>query len=381
MAENEYTIREKLKDVKDGDHAGLILARYLVKQETDEKKKRDESSKHDQKATGSGKKSSRKDLYKRAQKATGKASAIYTQAFNRWKKAWESDNDLMRSFDVKRMIIGLGADNVLEAGLTLHHTYGVPYIPGSAVKGLCAHYCHELSKSKELGADFQMGDKKEKREDGKAFAAIFGNQNQAGMIRFHDTLIEPESLEKCLKDDVMTPHHTEYYGSTDETAPTDFDSPVPVTFLSVSGKFLFVISCDDVDESGMVTDEGKKWINFVWNLLEGALANKGIGGKTNSGYGFVPLVVPEEPPPPPKEWLKKGDKRTLTRLSKTEAKKFGKEFLFVDEEGTPCIVKNDEEKEIKKLVPNPGDTIELIYVTEQTQNKVKFLQFCLPKVE
>ena len=32
-----------------------------------------------------------------------------------------------------RLIVGLGGDNVLETGITLHHTYGVPIIPGSAM--------------------------------------------------------------------------------------------------------------------------------------------------------------------------------------------------------------------------------------------------------
>jgi CRISPR-associated protein Cmr6 len=43
-----------------------------------------------------------------------------------------------------RLIVGLGGDNVLETGLTLHHTYGVPLIPGNALKGLAAHYCDQV---------------------------------------------------------------------------------------------------------------------------------------------------------------------------------------------------------------------------------------------
>src|ERR1700680_515711 len=43
-----------------------------------------------------------------------------------------------------RLIVGLGSENVLETGIRLHHTYGLPVIPGSALKGLAAHYCHEI---------------------------------------------------------------------------------------------------------------------------------------------------------------------------------------------------------------------------------------------
>lgn len=39
-----------------------------------------------------------------------------------------------------RMLIGLGASHPHETSMTLHHIYGVPYIPGSAVKGVTRHW-------------------------------------------------------------------------------------------------------------------------------------------------------------------------------------------------------------------------------------------------
>jgi hypothetical protein len=35
-----------------------------------------------------------------------------------------------------RLVVGLGADSVLETAITLHRIYGFPIIPGSALKGL-----------------------------------------------------------------------------------------------------------------------------------------------------------------------------------------------------------------------------------------------------
>jgi Uncharacterized protein predicted to be involved in DNA repair (RAMP superfamily) len=35
-----------------------------------------------------------------------------------------------------RLVVGLGAGNVLETSLTLHHIFGIPYIPASALKGV-----------------------------------------------------------------------------------------------------------------------------------------------------------------------------------------------------------------------------------------------------
>ncbi len=37
---------------------------------------------------------------------------------------------------VWRLIVGLGLPSPLETGITLHHLYGFPYLPGSAVKGV-----------------------------------------------------------------------------------------------------------------------------------------------------------------------------------------------------------------------------------------------------
>ena len=39
-----------------------------------------------------------------------------------------------------RLVVGLGNESVYEISITLHHIYGFPYIPGSAVKGVVRSY-------------------------------------------------------------------------------------------------------------------------------------------------------------------------------------------------------------------------------------------------
>ena len=39
-----------------------------------------------------------------------------------------------------RLIVGLGAASVYETSMTLHHIYGIPYLPGSAIKGVTRSY-------------------------------------------------------------------------------------------------------------------------------------------------------------------------------------------------------------------------------------------------
>src|SRR5262249_16391470 len=153
---------------------------------------------------------------------------------------------------------------------------GVPIIPGAALKGLAAHYCDQVWGANQ--AEFKRPkDSEEKKPLGKYHQLLFGTTEDSGHIIFHDAWITPESLSaphQGLILDVMTPHHSEYYMAKDETAPTDFDSPVPVTFLSVTGTFHVAVSCDAPEETG------KKWALLAWTLLTQALAHWGIGGKT-----------------------------------------------------------------------------------------------------
>jgi CRISPR-associated protein Cmr6 len=111
-------------------------------------------------------------------------------------------------------------------------------------------------------------------EDGR-FGSISGHN------LFHDAWITPESLAGSLKRDVMTPHHPQYYMASKDSdiAPTDFDDPNPVAYLSVAGAFRVVVSCD------VEGDDGGKWANLALKLVCEALDRWGVGGKTSSGYG------------------------------------------------------------------------------------------------
>jgi len=143
-------------------------------------------------------------------------------------------------------------------------------IPGTALKGLAAHYCHQTWGA--VDDKFKLG--------GEHHRAIFGTTEDSGHIIFHDAWITPETVVKSLQPDVMTPHHGDYYSDdSGSTPPTDFDDPNPVTFLSVVGTFHLAVSCD------VPGNEGQKWADLVFEMLSDALNDWGIGGKTNAGYG------------------------------------------------------------------------------------------------
>lgn len=264
--------REALTDrssSQGSSHAGLLLSRYL--QQTADK--------------GAGK----RRLLDNVREASPKAKGVYEGAYQRWEAylGQLQEPTVKKTFEVKgRMIVGLGGASVLETGIALHHTYGVPFLPGSALKGLAAHYCAQIWGATKDGIEFgrvvPLPDPPGETRLGHYYEALFGATDDAGHLVFHDAWLLPTSLSTALQLDVMTPHHPDYYGADSSdmnTAPTDFDEPNPVSFLSVTGKFLVAVSCDVEGE------KGEKWAALGMKLLTQALAEWGIGGKTNAGYG------------------------------------------------------------------------------------------------
>jgi CRISPR-associated protein Cmr6 len=260
-----------------GSHPGLILQRYLVRQSDPEERRRLLDAAHA---------ASRSDSLR----------AVYAEAYRQWERSFVGVRPFRseRLATTGRLIVGLGSENVLETGLRLHHTYGVPIIPGSALKGLASHYCDEIWGQRHLGNDAPQENRRFRRKrsadevEGDYHRLLFGTMEDGGVITFHDAWIVPESLnESPLRLDVMTPHHPKW--QTNEAPPTDFDSPVPVSFLSVTGTFDMRISWSGpVDTPPEKTDA---WTGLAMEILREALAEWGAGGKTSSGYGrLVPAV-------------------------------------------------------------------------------------------
>ena len=235
----------------------------------------------------------REELVGAMKSAAANAKALYAQAFS------NRHNDLAELGAFRRaktlkdslLISGLGSTNVLETGLTLNPTYGIPMIPGSSLKGITAHYCSEVLGNAEGGEDFRGP--KDDQKAGDIYELLFGKaypveeQQEAGYIRFYDAWLMPECVENAFVDDVMTPHHSKYYTGGQEK-PTDFDDPVPVRFLSVKGEFELCIACEDSDPEVRET-----WTKFVFDVMSKALRELGVGGKTRSGYGRMGVLSPD----------------------------------------------------------------------------------------
>jgi len=227
-----------------------------------------------------------------------------------------------------RMIVGLGAENVHETSMTLHHIYGIPYIPGSGLKGIArdaavADLCFEAENEKPdvmdkliSMPDFNEPDIQQSREQvakhGKlerqnklmvkpekstidkiiqgwpqfeAARKVFGGQKQAGKIIFFDAFPEKDV---SIKLDIMNPHYPKYYSGADE-APTDWQNPNPIKFLTVentSFNFALALNKKETDKNRNKIDSDPALLDAAEKWLRKALEEQGVGAKTSVGYGY-----------------------------------------------------------------------------------------------
>lgn len=185
----------------------------------------------------------------------------YHWAYARWCAATQGAArfDARELALVGRLYIGVVRDNPLEAGVTVAHAWGMPLIPGSAIKG--------VSRDAARAAGLEQA----------ALTHLFGSEDDAnpesGIAVFHDAWWVPDKSTKPFVADIVTPHHTDYYAEGKAHA-TDFDSPIPAAQIAVQGAFRFVVEGPD------------GWRELAMGMLTRALTGAGIGGKTTSGYGL-----------------------------------------------------------------------------------------------
>ena len=191
-------------------------------------------------------------------------SALHGQAFHA-KTYW-------------RLIVGLGSNTALETGLTLHSLYGLPIIPGSALKGLTRAY----AATEDTNMYLSNGKPSLKIEtDPEDIQRIFGGEinkkEHAGSVIFFDAIVMNKF---SLILDIMNPHYSNYYGKGD--APSNDQNPIPVPFLTIkNASFQFAVAPRDYSrqQHREDTDRAKGWLKL-------ALQDYGVGSKTSADYGY-----------------------------------------------------------------------------------------------
>lgn len=183
---------------------------------------------------------------------------------------------------------GLGNEHPLENGFSFLSPYGLPYLPGSGVKGVLRTAARELQDGlfgSTCGWDqtFTVGNTPRAVVD-----ILFGNDPEddtalRGALSFWDVVPQ---FKGDLAVEIMTPHQGHYY--QDGQAPHDSGQPNPILFLAIppGAGFTFHVACD----LARLPDELKadnRWQTLLQTAFEHAFDWLGFGAKTAVGYGAM----------------------------------------------------------------------------------------------
>lgn len=186
-----------------------------------------------------------------------------------------------------RLAVNLAGGILENAHIALHPHFGVPCLPGSAVKGIARHaaWCEwvgaerDLKVAKELAAvfGFPTGDK-----DGlDAQLEANGEQPHAGCVAFLPAF--PKGRGK-LERDVVTCHHAKYYSGKEAKAADD-EGPTPQFFPAVAAGETFRFTLAPL--RGCTPER----LARARGWLVRALTINGAGAKTAAGYGWFEDVT------------------------------------------------------------------------------------------
>ena len=204
---------------------------------------------------------------------------------------------------------GLGNEHPLENGFAFLNPYGLPYLPGSGIKGVLRQAARELA-SGEWGESHGWNAEKIHLLERKGKATIelsvidvlFGRETEGGdsdhvrgALSFWDAL--PQIPGDSLAVDIMTPHQSHYYQqrqdrkSGDSTSPHDSGAPNPISFLTLppGTGFAFHVVCDAAHLERLAPDlaHGQRWQALLTAAFEHAFEWLGFGAKTAVGYGAM----------------------------------------------------------------------------------------------
>ncbi len=191
-----------------------------------------------------------------------------------------------------RMAINLADSLIQNAGIALDRLFGFPYIPGSAVKGICRHTALEELKSADpaqqkplleifvkvfgvSGSDFENGSLSQ-------FSNLVDESRRdiKGAISFLPAY--PVNEARIVVD--MTNVHTPDYYQNWQVTDLAKENPKPNPFPTVEkgAQFAFAMVLNGIDMDSSLLARASKW-------LEKAITENGVGAKTAAGYGWFSL--------------------------------------------------------------------------------------------
>lgn len=252
----------------------------------------------------------------------------------------------LTSVSVAPFATGLGNEHPLENGFAFLNPYGLPYLPGSSIKGVLRRAAEELAHEAffkdgiwTLPAIWHLfGFEPWRSPENRKSAAwsewvdgftvspiavekylnaldkqssmsqlgeeILSSSNPLhtlmearqlhvrGALQFWDVM--PQIKSKSLTVEVMTPHYSHYYREREHgggKSPHDSGSPNPILFLTVppESSFTFHVVCDqkrlERTAPELAKDDG--WKTLLQGAFEHAFDWLGFGAKTAVGYGSM----------------------------------------------------------------------------------------------
>jgi CRISPR-associated protein Cmr6 len=207
---------------------------------------------------------------------------------------------------------GLGNEHPLENGFAFLNPYGLPYLPGSGVKGVLRQAAEELANGEWGDAQGWNTEKcyPLEIERGKPpirlsmIDTLFGRETMdgdkehvRGVLSFWDVI--PKIHGDHLAVDIMTPHQSHYYqkkcdpkaGNSD--TPHESGQPNPICFLTVPPQsgFVFHVQCDRTRLKRLAPEllENDRWKELLKAAFTHAFDWIGFGAKTAVGYGAMSI--------------------------------------------------------------------------------------------
>lgn len=246
----------------------------------------------------------------------------YANLYERWEQTLAGRAVCFQAKTVGPLTLHLARASALEnAGICMHPIYGFVYMPGTGLKGMARAFAETVWLPTQLGTHWASATDSQWNEALDKLDQVFGytpyieppqeakqqmsdlarqldrrrrQRNKTasqeakahvGQIIFYDAWPVRWPI---LSVDILNNHHPSYYQNEDP--PGDWDSPVPVYFLSVppDQSFLFAVGKRRHDVPEELLELALDW-------LIGALVHEGAGAKTAAGYGQFHLEQPPEP--------------------------------------------------------------------------------------
>lgn len=202
-----------------------------------------------------------------------------------------------------RMMVNLAGGVVENAGIALDRCFGMPLIPGSAVKGITrVQALWEIHETKgdektrllrlamlvfgygahDLRGDFGWAGG---AREAQAMADQIGAQDFKGCACF---LPAYPTTPATLVVDMVNSHYPNYYSGRSARAE-DNENPIPNYFPAVeaNSSFGFAALLNRVPDVPNIIAAGLLAQVKLW--LERAVTRKGVGAKTAAGYGWFEL--------------------------------------------------------------------------------------------